>query len=149
MGLLQQTAASRTQRAFDELSAAVNTTSPGRVFWRPLGKGEDVLAVLARASQEVAQWAEVIEKCRYVHIPEDLVKERIKRLDTQDKAVEQLQADIRWFLGTIRAVPDDALEQVIEVPTGHRSLAECLFNVIWALGYHEAQITYIQSLYQD
>src|SRR5438132_3161072 len=99
MGLLQQTAISRTKRAFDELTAAANTTSPGRVFWKPLGKGEDVLAVLCKCSEECAQWAEVLEKRRFAHIPEDLTKERLKRLDTLDKALEQLDSDLRWFLG--------------------------------------------------
>ena len=149
MGLLQQTAASRTKRAFDELVAAANTTSPGRVFWKPLGKGEDVLAVLAQCSEQCAQWAESIEKRKYVHIPEDLTKERMKRLDTLDKAMEQLDQDVRWYLGILRALPDDVLTVEIDVPTGHRTIAECMFNVLWVLAYHEAQITYIQSLYSE
>ncbi len=149
MGVLQQTAASRTKRAFDEISAAAHCLSPGRVFWKPLGKGVDALQLLAECSEQCAHWAEVIEKRKFVQTPEDLVQDRIKRLDTLDKALEQLDEDVRWFLSVVRSIPDDLLGSMIEVPTGQRTLAECMFNPLWCLGYHEAQITYIQSLCQD
>jgi hypothetical protein len=123
---VQTVAGRRTQRAAEDLTAAVNATRPDRLDWKPLDRGRTVLDQLAECAMANLKWANILQARAYVRLrPEVLAG--FSELTTRELAIAKLHETTAALVTAILALPDDQIETEIETPWGPYSLADgCL-----------------------
>lgn len=150
MGMFQEAIADRTEREMGDLIIAATSTDKKRVIWRPLDKGRHVLDILQECGMVNARYAEIIAARESVVWPVERFIQRKEHLDTMEKAAESLRAETLTLCERIRAMPDEALFETIRFATSRdKTLADCAIFPLTHMCYHEGQINYVQTLYDD
>ncbi len=148
-GLLQETAAKRTERAVEDLIAAAKHTKLDKVTWQPLNSGDDVLEMIRHCAHVNHRWAGILERGEWFLFTQEENAAYFAKLCTLDSALEALGEASARYVEVVRSMPDDRLESMISLPWGSRSIAECLLHALWHVSYHEGQVNYVQTLYGD
>ncbi len=69
--------------------------------------------------------------------------------DTRDKVIASLKEGTSALTAAIAAFPAENLDAEIPLPWGKHTAADVIFMPYWNMSYHEGQINYIQTLYEE
>jgi uncharacterized damage-inducible protein DinB len=145
---LQDFLSAATQKAADDLAAAVLRLPEDKRGWSPDGKARPALDQMAECAVLNGYTADLIQ----TQIWQDNRFDEFFREKAEAAAQdwETLHARLRENAGrvaaAIAAVPDDALGREIKTPWGSQTLAGIMSYPYWNMTYHQGQINYIASL---
>ena len=144
-----QIAASRTQRAVQDLIAAARSTQSDKVTWVPLGEARTVLDQLTECVIANLKWRSILQTRRYADVSREVWEQIVAECTTLPATLARLEQSGAELIAAIMAVPDEDTADEIETPWGRYTLADCCLHAYWNMVYHEGQINYIQTLYGD
>lgn len=145
---LQDFLAVATQKAADDLKAALLRLPEDKRDWCPMAKARTALDQVAECA--LLNGGTV-----------DLIRDRIWPKDFDFAAFEQSKVDLTRneaallslleqntakVIAAMHTVPDDELGSEIQMPWGSMPLAQLLAYPYWNMSYHEGQINYIASM---
>ena len=142
--------AQRIRAAGEGLAGAARETGD-RITWRPLDKGRSALDQVVECGGFNHVGAQILEQGAF---PAEgfSMETLLAQNDTPEKAFALLAEGTERLARTIESFPDEKLEQKVTLPFGggmELSFAEvagmCHYNTI----YHEGQVNYIQTLYEE
>ncbi len=131
---------------------SVRATPPDRLSWKPLEQGRTVQEQLVECVLANRQWADILRHRAYARLPRKTRAEAEAELDTPEKAISQLYETTGELISAIQSVPDEELGRLLSVPQADGvdlTLAECCLHAYWNMVYHEGQISYIRTLYNE
>lgn len=140
--------AAAAQKAAGDLIAAVEALPERTRFFRPSDRGRSALDQAAECALLNGTVAGIIASRAY---PADYSMEAYER-EKADLAQDWprtkalLQENTAKVVEAIRGVPDDALEQQIQMPWGPMTLSEIIAYPYWNMTYHLGQTNYIHSI---
>ena len=147
---VQDFLAQRIRAAGEGLARAAQETGD-RMTWRPLDRGRSTLDQVVECGGFNHLGAQILEQgtfpaAGFSH--EKLLAEN----DTPEKALALLAEGTEHLARVIEALPTERLEEKVTLPLGggiERSFAEvaamCHYNTV----YHEGQVNYIQTLFEE
>ena len=144
-----QIAASRTQRAVKDLTAAARSTQPDKVNWVAQGEARTILDQLTECVVANLKWRDILRTRQYGNVPRELLEKTLAECATLPDTLARLEQSGAELISAILAVPDEDTADEIESPWGPYTLADCSLHAYWNMVYHEGQINYVQTLYGD
>jgi hypothetical protein len=147
-GTLQEFLATSTIKAAQELEEALMRLPEEKRVWQPEDKSRSAL-------DQVAECAIMndgtIDMIRTHLFPQDFAievyRQQIADLSADWPALQKkLHQSAERVAQEIRAVPDEDLSIVIEMPWGPLSFAEVISYPYWNMTYHLGQVNYIASM---
>jgi uncharacterized damage-inducible protein DinB len=144
-----QIAASRTQRAVADLTAAARSTQPDKVTWVPLGDARTILDQLTECAIANLKWRGILQTRQYAEVSPELWERTVAECTTLESTLKRLEQSGAELVAAIQAVPDEETGDEIESPWGRYTIADCCLHAYWNMVYHEGQINYVQTLYGD
>lgn len=149
---IQEVAAKLTEKAADDLIAALSATPRDKATWQPFPDTRPVLEQTVECCLANRKWANILTTRAYSELPEDEGARAFAELDTVEKVVAVLRETSTKLATVIRSLPDSEVAGIVPYPwkpeTG-RTLAECCHHATWNMNYHCGQVSYIQTLYGD
>ncbi len=145
---LQDFLVAATQKAADDLAAALLRLPEDRRGWSPGGNSRTALDQVAECAVLNGYTADLIQtrtwqRDWFAKFPAEKAEAAAQDWDALHA---RLQENTRRVAQAIAAVPDEALAEEIEMPGRTMTLAEVLARSYWNMTYHEGQINYIASL---
>lgn len=147
---VQDFMAQRIRAAGEGLAKAARETGD-RMTWKPLGRGRSALDQVVECGGFNHLGAQILEQGAFPATGfshEKLIAEN----DTPEKALTLLAEGTERLARAIASFPPERLEEKITLPLGggiERSFAEvgamCHYNTV----YHEGQVNYIQTLFEE
>ena len=144
---LQNYMATATQKAADDLVAALMRIPEDTRAWSPDDKGRSALDQVAECAVLSGYTAELIQTRHWSDSNASMfMKEKTEVLQDWDKLQGLLQQNTARLIAAIHTTPDDALVDEIQMPWTKMTLAEVLGYPYWNMSYHQGQINYIASM---
>jgi len=147
-GSLQTFLAQATQKAADDLKAAVLRVPEDKREWSPLDKARTALDQAAECAILTGSTADLIA-ARVWSMGSDFsefLKQKAELARDWDAIQTLLQQNTERVIEAIRAVPEEDLENIIDMPWGPMTLANIMAYPYWNMSYHEGQVNYIASM---
>lgn len=145
---LQEFLAAATQKAADELAAALLRLPEDKRAWSPGGTARTALdqvaecAILNGYTTELIQ-ARTWQTDAFANFPQEKAD---LSAQTWDALSARLQENTARVIAAIRAVPDEALPEEIALMGTTQTFAQILAYPYWNMIYHQGQINYIASV---
>ncbi len=146
---VQQLAASRTQRAANDLIAAAEAMPAEKLTWVPMDEARTVLDQLTECVLANMKWTKILKTRRYANMPREVVEAVVPECATLAGVTARLRQSAADLAEAIHTVGDAETADEIDTEWGPYSLADCCLHAYWNMVYHEGQINYIQTLYGD
>ena len=145
---LQEFFADATQKAADDLVAALVRIPEDKRHWSPEDKARTALDQVAECAILNGYTADLIQTRRWQSEGFDrfMASKAQAAAQNWEELEALLQENTRAVCGAIRAVPDEALQDPIEMPWRTQTLAEIIAYPYWNMTYHQGQINYIASM---
>ncbi len=149
---LQEFLVTATQKAADDLAAALLRLPEDKRGWSPDGKGRTALDQVAECAVLNGYTADLIQTRTWQTDWFDKFFSEKAEAAAQDWETlhARLQENTQRVVQAIASVPDEALADKIELPgwTTARmmTLTEIMARSYWNMTYHEGQINYIASM---
>ncbi len=146
---VMQLAASRTQRAVNDLVAAARSTQPDKLEWIPMGEARTILDQLTECVIANIKWTNILRTRQYDNVSPEVWEQTTTACDTLPNILAKLQQSGTELVAAISGIPEEETGDEIPTPWGPYSLADCCLHAYWNMVYHEGQINYVQTLYGD
>ena len=145
---LQHFLSAATQKAADDLAAAVLRLPEDKRGWSPDNRARPALdqaaecAILNGYTADLIQ-TEIWQDNRF----EEFFREKAEAAAQDWETLHaRLRENTARVADAIHAVPEDALDREINMPWGNQTLAEIIAYPCWNMTYHHGQVNYIASL---
>lgn len=123
-----------------------------KATWKPLDKGRTALDQVQECAGLTRLCARVFEAGEMISISPDGMAQLRAKIDTLETATTYLHTAVEDLGRAIEAFPAEKLDEKIILPFGtgiEKSFAELAMMNYWNMVYHEGQVNYIQTLYDD
>ena len=147
-GSLQGFLMRATQKAADDLVAALLRVPEDRRSWSPMDKGRTALDQVAECAILAGSTADLIGTRKWT-MGEDFsafIKAKDELAQDWNAVQALLTTNVAKVIEAIRDVPDEDLTVSIAMPWGPMTLDHILAYPYWNMSYHEGQINYIASM---
>jgi hypothetical protein len=137
-----------TQKACDDLIAAIERLPEDKRTWRPEGKGRSALNQAAECAILNGSTADVIN-ARSWAIDFDMAgfEGAKQQLEGDWSALKSLLLqNTSRATAAIADVPDALINKELETPFGPMMLSQIMSYPYWNMCYHEGQTTYIETI---
>lgn len=148
---VQDFLAKSTQKAADDLIAALNSIPPEKRNWKASESARSAMDQIAECAILNGSTADTISN-RTGPTAEFMAKfPGIKEALAQDEtgARSLLTKNTDRVIEAIRAFPDEDFDAEVPMPWGPMALRTICAYPFWNMTYHQGQIVYIASLLQD
>jgi hypothetical protein len=157
---IQEFVAAATQRAMDDLIAALLALPEEKRHWRPLDKGRTALDQVAECVVTNKYVAVLIESACVPNGTERLPaavravlrdgeawnREKAEFDRDAETGAAALRENTGKLVAALRAVPTASLDAEIELPWETTTVTNVMGYPLWNMSYHEGQINYIATL---
>ncbi len=145
---LQASMAVATQKAAADLTAALLRLPEDKRTWSPEGTARTALNQVAECAVLNGYTAELLQTRQWPGSGYAAYQsERDEAAaGSWDALQARLQANTARVVAAIQAVPDDALDETVQMPWGAMCLAEIVAYPHWNMTYHLGQINYLASM---
>ena len=145
---LQEFFADATLKASEDLAEALLRLPEDKRDWSPEGKGRTALDQAAECALLNGYTVNLLQTRRWSdNAMETFQRDRDALLPQGWEALHtRLREGAGRFAAAVRAIPDDALTDEIEMPWRTQTVAEIVAYPYWNMTYHLGQINYIASL---
>ncbi len=145
---LQEFLAAATQKAADDLAEAFLRLPEDKRGWSAGGNARTALDQVAECALLNGYTGELIQarKWNASHFDDYLPRKEALIASGWDALHVRLQEGTQEEIRAIRAVPNDALSEEIEIPSGKETVASILAYPYWNMTYHLGQINFIASI---
>ncbi len=145
---LQEFLAGATQKAADDLKAALLRLPEEKRSWSPMGEARTALDQVAECAMLNGSTANLIQSRTW---PKDadmseFFRAKAELARDESAVLSLLQENTEKVIGVIRSVPDGDLAVEVQMPWGPMTLAQIVAYPYWNMSYHEGQINYIASM---
>ena len=137
-----------TQKAADDLTAALLRIPEDKRDWSPEGRGRTALDQVAECAILAGYTAELIHIRTWSSSNFDAFAHAKSHAVSQEWDVlhAMLQKGASSVITAILAVPDDTLGDEIELPWSKMALTDVMALPYWNMSYHLGQINYVASM---
>lgn len=148
-GYLRDAIVDRTLRTMEDLIRNAEAVPPDKLEWHAIGKSRTVLDLVRECCEVNERWAQILREKRWVDWSPEQTQAYYDSMVDLPAAVAKLRETTASYVDSVRAVPYEELQEVLELPWTKLTMAEALIHAVWHMSYHEGQISYIQTLYGD
>lgn len=146
--ILQNYLADAAQKAAVDLETALLRLPAEKRDWVPMGQARSAADMVAECALLNKNTAQTIEDRAF---PVDFdfagyTRKKAELLAHPEDLLPLLHENTAHAVAIIRAVPDEALGTLVEMPWGPMTLTQLISYPYWNMSYHEGQINYIASL---
>jgi len=147
-GSLQGFLKRATQKAAEDLTAAVLRVPEDKRNWSPMDQARTALDQAAECAILNGSTADLITT-RVWRLGSDFstfLKEKAELAQDWGAIQDLLQQNTARVIDVILAVPEEDLAQTVDMPWGPMTLDQIISYPYWNMCYHEGQINYIASM---
>ncbi len=142
---MQELIVRRAREQARQLLATVGAMPPDKLTWRPMDEGRCVLDLLADCIHCHWRVAKILAQRTFADLPEAPDWQSA----TLDELAHMLLSSVQDWADVVLSIPDAVLVSEFDAPWGKILVADGLYHCYWNMAYHEGQINYIQTLYED
>ena len=145
---LQAFLAGATQKAADDLIAALNRLPDDKRNWNPMGEARTALDMVAECAILNGETAQLIQTRKFNEGFDlaDLARQKAELAQDQDALLALLKENTGKVIAALRACPESDLGEQVSMPFGPLTFAQIISYPYWNMSYHEGQINYIASM---
>jgi len=142
-----------TSHEVEALFRVARAVPEDKLNWKPMDNGRTVLDQLQECAQSATFFAGLFNPESEQDLSPEATEARKRERQswtTIDQCEAACNANSAPLYEAIRQIPDERLEETIELPWGETAtIADALAFQYWNLVYHHGQINYLQTLYGD
>ena len=137
-----------THRAMTDLVTALFRIPEDKRQWSPGGTARHALDQIAECVLLNGYTADLIHTRHWATSGFTQYEQAKSELDASgwDQIHTRLQENTQRVIEAIRTVPEDALNEEIELPGSKETLAAVIAFCYWNMSYHQGQINYLASI---
>lgn len=147
-GSLQTFLASATQKAAQDVQAAVLRVPEDKRAWQPMDQSRSALDQAAEIALLTGYTADLVKNGKWT-MGEDFsafVQAKAELVKDWPGLQELMKTNVAKMVAVLQEVPDSDLDNAIDMPWGPMKLSQIIAYPYWNMTYHEGQINYIASM---
>ncbi len=149
MPTLLEQAAKMTAQAAGKIESAMLKMPEEKLTWKPEQGARTILHQIAECACINKMAAGMLATQQMPADFREQLDASFAHNDTRDKTIASLKEGTALLTAAILAFPAEKLDSEIALPWGSHTLADMVFMPYWNMSYHEGQINYIQTLYEE